>query len=198
MLWVALAINVLMFGVEIIGGVSAGSSALQADALDFLGDAANYGISLFVLSSALRVRAHASRVKGASMAAFGCWVVGHALYQTTTGAVPEPTVMSVLGVLALAANVLVALLLYRYRTGDSNMRSVWICSRNDALGNIAVVAAAAGVFTTQHGWPDIAVALIMGLLSLSGAWQILRHAREATSTEAQRTPSHGARCSAHA
>jgi Co/Zn/Cd efflux system component len=176
-LWVALAINVLMFVVEIVGGVSAGSSALQADALDFFGDAANYGVSLFVLSSALIVRARASLIKGATMAAFGCWVVGHAIYQTTTGQVPEPLTMSMVGVLALASNVFVALLLYRYRTGDSNMRSVWICSRNDAVGNIAVVAAAAGVFTTQRGWPDIAVALIMGVLSLSGAWQILRHAQ---------------------
>lgn len=175
-LWVALAINVLMFVVEIGGGVSAGSSALQADALDFLGDAANYGISLFVLSSAMIVRARASLIKGATMAAFGCWVVGHAIYQSTTGLVPEPSVMSLVGILALASNVLVALLLYRYRTGDSNMRSVWICSRNDAVGNIAVVAAAAGVFSTQRGWPDIAVALIMGVLSLSGAWQIVRHA----------------------
>ncbi len=175
---VALVVNALMFGVEIIGGVSSGSSALQADALDFLGDAANYGISLFVLSAALVVRAKASIIKGATMAVFGVWVVGHALYQATTGRIPEPMVMGVVGILALVSNVVVAFLLYRYRTGDSNMRSVWICSRNDALGNIAVVAAATGVFTTQHGWPDIIVALIMGFLSLSGAWQILRHARQ--------------------
>ena len=177
-LWVALVVNALMFAVEIIGGVSSGSSALQADALDFLGDAANYGISLFVLSAALVVRAKASIIKGATMAVFGVWVVGHALYQATTGRIPEPMVMGVVGILALVSNMLVAFLLYRYRTGDSNMRSVWICSRNDALGNIAVVAAATGVFTTQHGWPDITVALIMGVLSLSGAWQIMRHARQ--------------------
>ena len=176
-LWIALVVNALMFLVEIIGGVTAGSSSLQADALDFLGDAANYGISLFVLASALTVRARASMLKGATMAGFGCWVVGHALYQATTGRVPEPMVMGVVGALALASNVGVALILYRYRSGDSNMRSVWICSRNDAIGNIAVVAAATGVFTTQRGWPDIAVALIMGVLSLSGAWQIIRHAR---------------------
>ena len=176
-LWVALAVNALMFVIEVAGGMSAGSSALQADALDFLGDAANYGISLLVLSSALAVRARASFIKGATMAAFGCWVVGNALYHTTTGRVPEPVVMSAVGILALASNMFVALLLYRYRAGDSNMRSVWICSRNDALGNVAVVAAAAGVFTTQHGWPDIIVALTIGVLSLAGAWQILRHAR---------------------
>lgn len=181
-LWVALVVNGLMFAVEIIGGMSSGSSALQADALDFLGDAANYGISLFVLSAALVVRAKASIIKGATMAAFGVWVVGHALHQAVTGRMPEPIVMGVVGLLALASNVLVAFLLFRYRKGDSNMRSVWICSRNDALGNLAVVAAATGVFTTQHGWPDIIVALIMGLLSLSGAWQILRHARQDLAT----------------
>lgn len=187
-LWVALVVNALMFAVEIIGGVSSGSSALQADALDFLGDAANYGISLFVLSAALVVRAKASIIKGATMAGFGVWVVGHALYQATTGRIPEPMVMGVVGILALISNVVVAFLLYRYRTGDSNMRSVWICSRNDALGNIAVVSAATGVFTTQHGWPDIIVALIMGLLSLSGAWQILRHARQDLMTGQRAAP----------
>ena len=184
-LWLALAVNALMFVIEVVGGMSAGSSALQADALDFLGDAANYGISLLVLSSALAVRARASFIKGATMAAFGCWVVGNALYHTTTGRVPEPVVMSAVGILALASNMFVALLLYRYRAGDSNMRSVWICSRNDALGNVAVVAAAAGVFTTQHGWPDITVALTIGVLSLSGAWQILRHARREIALDLQ-------------
>lgn len=176
-LWIALAVNAAMFAVEVVGGVASGSSALQADALDFLGDAANYAVSLFVLSAALLVRARATVLKGITMALFGCWVVGHALYQASTGQVPEPVVMGVVGSLALLSNIGVALLLYRYRTGDSNMRSVWICSRNDALGNIAVVAAATGVFTTQRGWPDVTVALIMGTLSLLGAWQILRHAQ---------------------
>lgn len=176
-LWVALAINALMFFVELVGGVSAGSSALQADALDFLGDAANYGISLFVLSAALERRAQASLVKGLTMGAFGLWVIGHASYQALQGSVPEPLVMGAVGVLALAANALVAWMLYAFRTGDSNMRSVWICSRNDALGNVAVVLAASGVFTTREGWPDVTVALIMGALSLSGALQIIRHAR---------------------
>lgn len=166
-----------MFTVEVIGGLAAGSASLQADSLDFLGDAANYGLSLFVLAAAVTVRARASLLKGATMAAFGCWVIGHAIYVSSTGRVPEPIMMSVIGVVALVTNVAVALLLYRYRTGDSNMRSVWICSRNDAISNIAVVAAAAGVFTTRQGWPDIAVALIMGVLSLSGAAQILRHAQ---------------------
>ena len=177
-LWIALIVNAVMFVVEVIGGVAAGSSSLQADSLDFLGDAANYGLSLFVLAAAVTVRARASLLKGTTMAAFGCWVIGHAIYASSTGSVPEPMVMSVIGVIALATNVGVALLLYRYRSGDSNMRSVWICSRNDAISNLAVVGAAAGVFTTHQGWPDIAVALIMGVLSLAGAAQIIRHARQ--------------------
>lgn len=176
-LWVALAINALMFVVEVVGGISAGSSALQADALDFLGDAANYGISLFVLTAALRLRAQASLVKGATMGLFGVWVIAHAIYQAVQQTVPEPIVMGVVGTLALAANVLVAAMLYTFRDGDSNMRSVWICSRNDAIGNIAVVLAASGVFTMNAGWPDVVVASIMGVLSMAGAWQIVRHAR---------------------
>lgn len=190
-LWAALLINAGMFIIELLSGISAGSSALQADALDFLGDAANYGISLFVLAAVLRRRAQASLVKGLTMGAFGIWVIGHAVYQSLQHTVPEPWVMGVIGVLALVANVLVALMLYTFRTGDSNMRSVWICSRNDAIGNVAVVLAASGVFTTRQGWPDIVVAVIMGVLSLSGAWQILRHARvelKSAAMMASRTP----------
>ena len=176
-LWAALVINAGMFLVEVITGLSAGSSALQADALDFLADAANYGISLFVLARTLRLRANASLVKGWTMAAFGCWVIGHAAFQALSGTVPEAFVMGVVGFIALVANLIVLAMLYAYRTGDSNMRSVWICSRNDALGNIAVMLAASGVFTTQLGWPDIVVAIIMGVLALAGARQVIRHAR---------------------
>lgn len=165
-----------MFLVELLSGISSGSSALQADALDFFGDAANYGISLFVLTAVLKRRAQASFVKGVTMGAFGAWVILHSLYQAFQHTVPEPLVMGIVGLLALVANVLVAAMLYTFREGDSNMRSVWICSRNDALGNVAVVLAASGVFTMKAGWPDVAVALIMGALSLTGAWQILRHA----------------------
>ncbi len=188
-LWIALVVNAIMFVVEMAGGLEAGSSALQADSLDFLGDTANYGLSLFVLASAMSIRARASVLKAATMGAFGIWVIAHAIYVAASGRVPEPMVMTVIGLIALATNVCVALLLYRYRTGDSNMRSVWICSRNDAISNIAVVAAAAGVFTTRQGWPDIAVAMIMGVLSLSGAAQVLHHAQQELS--AVRT--HGAR-----
>ncbi len=175
-LWIALAINTAMFLVEIVAGVAAESSSLQADALDFLGDAANYGVALFVLGMSLHRRALAAMLKGATMGAFGLWVIGNTAFHALTGTVPEAGVMGVIGGLALAANLSVAVMLYAFREGDSNMRSVWICSRNDAIGNVAVMAAASGVFATNSGWPDFAVAGIMAALALSGAVQVMRHA----------------------
>lgn len=176
-LWVALGINAVMFLVEIVAGLAAGSSSLQADALDFLGDAANYGISLMVLGMALHRRAMAAMLKGATMGAFGLWVVGNTLHHLLSGTVPEAHVMGAVGVAALAANATVALILYAFRDGDSNMRAVWICSRNDAIGNLAVLLAASGVFATGSGWPDFAVAGVLAALALSGSVQVLRHAR---------------------
>ncbi|MFD2233338.1 cation transporter [Phaeospirillum tilakii] len=183
-LWIALVINAGMFVTEIVAGVASGSSSLQADALDFFGDAANYGVSLFVLGMSLRRRALASLVKGATMAAFGIWVLASTLYHLAAGTVPEAAVMGAIGVAALVANVVVAALLYAYRDGDSNMRSVWICSRNDAIGNLAVLGAASGVFATAAGWPDLLVATGMAALALSGAAQIIRHARAELSGDA--------------
>jgi Co/Zn/Cd efflux system component len=175
-LWAALALNAGMFLTEIIAGLEAGSSALQADAVDFLSDAANYGISLSVISLALVWRARASLIKGASMSLLGLWVAGNTLWHAIAGTLPQAEVMGAVGVLALLVNGGVAFLLYRYRSGDSNMRSVWICSRNDAIGNVAVMLAALGVFGTGTGWPDIIVASIMAALSLWGAGQIISHA----------------------
>jgi Co/Zn/Cd efflux system component len=175
-LWAALVVNAAMFAVEVIAGAGARSSALHADALDFLADAANYAISLFVLGAMLRTRATAALIKGASMGAFGLWVLGRAAYHAATGTVPEPEVMGLVGVLALAANAGVAALLYRYRAGDSNMRSVWLCTRNDMLGNAALLLAASGVVVTGRGWPDALIALGMAALALSGAAQIIRQA----------------------
>lgn len=184
-LWVALAVNLAMFAVELGAGLAAQSASLLADSLDFLGDAGNYGISLFVLGMALHWRARASLVKAASMAAFGVWVAVTTINHAMAGTVPEAPVMGVVGALALAANFGVALMLYRWRDGDSNMRSVWICTRNDAIGNLAVLAAALGVFGSGAGWPDYLVAAIMSGLALVGAFQVtraamaeLRHARE--------------------
>ena len=175
-LWIALVANAAMFVVELAAGLAAGSVSLQADALDFFGDAVNYGVSLAVLGMALAWRARASLLKSLSMALFGVWVLGRALLHLATGVVPEPMTMGVVGTAALAVNIGVALLLYRYREGDSNMRSVWLCTRNDALGNLAVLAAALGVFGTGAGWPDLIVATVMALLALSSSVQVTRHA----------------------
>src|SRR5882724_2645039 len=165
-LWVALAINLVMFGVEIGAGLGAGSVSLVADSLDFLGDAANYGVSLFVLGMALQWRARASLVKGATMAAFGLWVIFVTVRHAVGSTVPDAPVMGVVGMVALVANVAVAALLFRFRKGDSNMASVWICSRNDAIGNVAVMLAALGVFGAGAGWPDFAVGAVMAALAL--------------------------------
>jgi len=175
-LWTALAINFVMFGVEVVSGISARSVSLLADSLDFLGDAANYGVSLFVLGMALQWRARASLLKGATMAAFGLWVLFVTASHALAGTVPDAPVMGAVGVVALVANFTVAALLYRFRNGDSNMASVWICTRNDVIGNLAVMLAALGVFGTGIGWPDFAVGAIMAALALFGAWQIVRQA----------------------
>ncbi len=175
-LWIALALNAVMFAVEIGAGLAAGSRALQADALDFLGDAANYAISLSVARLALHWRGRAALVKGATMFAFGCWVFASALWGLLTTASPQAETMGVVGLVALAVNVGVALSLYRYRTGDANMRSVWICSRNDAIGNVAVLAAALGVFGTGSAWPDLLVAGMMAGLAIWGGWQVIAQA----------------------
>jgi Co/Zn/Cd efflux system component len=175
-LWAALAINFAMFGVEIAAGIGARSVSLLADSLDFLGDAANYGVSLFVLGMALQWRARASLLKGATMAAFGLWILFVTARHALSGTVPDAPVMGVVGTVALLANCAVAALLYRFREGDSNMASVWICTRNDVIGNLAVMLAALGVFGTGIGWPDFTVGAIMAVLALSGAWQIVRQA----------------------
>jgi Co/Zn/Cd efflux system component len=163
-----------MFLVEAGAGVAAGSASLQADALDFLGDAANYAISLFVVGMALRYRASAAMAKGGTMAAFGLWVIGTAIWHAAHGTLPSAFTMGTVGVAALAANVASFGLLWAYRKGDANMRSAWICTRNDAIGNLAVLAAAAGVFGTGTGWPDLIVATIMAGLALQGAWTVIR------------------------
>ena len=169
-----LAINAAMFAVEVIAGLAAGSAALQADALDFLGDAANYAISLFVVGMALRYRASAALAKGATMAAFGLWVIGTVVWHAWHGTLPSAFTMGTVGLAALLANAATFGLLWAYRHGDANMRSAWICTRNDVLGNLAVLLAAAGVFGTGSGWPDIAVAGFMAALALQGAVTVIR------------------------
>ena len=175
-LWIALLINAGMFVVEIAAGVSAQSAALKADALDFLGDSANYAISLGVAGLALQWRARAALLKGATLLFLGLWVLGSTVWMALAGTLPRAETMGTIGVLALFANLACGVMLWRHRDGDANRRSVWICSRNDAIGNIAVVAAALGVFGTGTGWPDIAVAAILAALGVSGGTQIIRQA----------------------
>jgi len=176
-LWVVLAINAGMFAVEVIAGVTAGSASLQADALDFLGDAGNYAISLFVVGMALRYRAMAATLKGTTMAVFGLWVIGVAGWHAWHGTLPHAFTMGGVGVAALLANAASFGLLWAYRAGDANMRSAWICTRNDVLGNLAVLLAAVGVFGTGTGWPDVIVAVIMAALALQGAAVVLNQSR---------------------
>lgn len=176
-LWVALVINAAMFGVEIAGGLRSGSVSLLADAVDFFGDAVNYGLSLAVLGLGLYWRARAAWFKGLTMGLYGIFVLGRTFWAALQGTPPEPLTMGLIAVLALTANVAVAVMLYAWREGDANMRSVWLCSRNDALGNLAVAAAALGVFGSGSAWPDLLVAALMATLALTAAWSVWRQAR---------------------
>jgi Co/Zn/Cd efflux system component len=175
-LWIALGVNAAMFAAEVIAGIAGGSHALQADALDFLGDSANYAISLGVAGMAIAWRSRAALLKGATLATLGLYVLAAALWAAWHGSAPIAPVMGLVGTVALLANGAVAVMLYRFRSGDANMRSVWICSRNDAIGNVAVILAALGVFGTGSALPDILVALVMAGLGIWGGFQITRQA----------------------
>lgn len=176
-LWIALVLNALMLFVEIIGGSQARSVSLWADALDFAGDAANYAISLAVLSMTLYWRATAALLKGITMAAFGIFVIVKVFWSWWLGVTPEPMLMGAIGVLALAVNVICALMLYAFRDGDANMRSVWLCSRNDAIANIAIIVAAIGVFGTGTMFPDLFVAFVIAYLGVSSGLAVIKQAR---------------------
>ncbi|MCA0928843.1 cation transporter [Ruegeria profundi] len=175
-LWIVIALNATMFVVEMAAGHLAKSQALQADALDFLGDALTYGISLAVIGASVRARTNAALAKGISLLLVGLWVFGSTLYRVFYVGVPEAEIMGIIGFLALMTNVTSVLLLVSYKDGDANVRSVWLCSRNDAIGNVAVMIAALGVWGTASGWPDLIVAAIMATLFLSSAFQIVRQA----------------------
>lgn len=188
-LWIVLIINAAMFVVEMAAGAAAGSQALKADALDFAADAATYGISLAVIGMPIRTRALAALAKGLSLSLMGLWVLGSTAWQVLFLGLPEAQIMGLIGVLALAANLGSVLILMRYKDGDSNVRSVWLCSRNDAIGNVAVMLAALAVWLVGNGWPDVIVAFGMASLFLSSSAQILRQAwREyRTGEEAEHT-----------
>ena len=190
-LWIALVVNAAMFAVEIGAGFKSGSVSLLADAIDFFGDAANYAVTLAVLSMGMAWRSWAAVLKGISMLGFGIFVLGKTAWGAMHGVAPEAITMGTIGLLALVANVAVAALLYAYREGDANMRSVWLCSRNDAIGNVAVMLAALGVLGTKTAWPDLAVALVMALLAISGGWSVLRQARAELGGAPPRADDHG-------
>jgi len=175
-LWIVIALNATMFVVEMTAGHLAKSQALQADALDFAGDALTYGISLAVIGASIRARTNAALFKGMSLLLMGLWVFGSTVYRVFYVGVPAAEIMGVVGFLALLTNLASVFLLVRYKDGDANVRSVWLCSRNDAIGNVAVMIAALGVWGTATRWPDLIVATIMAALFLSSAFQIIRQA----------------------
>lgn len=175
-LWIALAVNSTMFVVEVGASLPARSLSLQADALDFFGDAATYAVTLLVLGMGPVARSKAGLTKGAGMGLFGLWVLGNAVYRAFAGAAPDPFIIGPVALLALGANVAVAAMLYRHRSGDSNRSSVWLCCRNDAIGNVAVFGAAAAVYLTGAGWPDLAVAAAIAGLNLVASRRVVRQA----------------------
>jgi len=176
-LWIALAANLAMFLVELAASAASGSVSLAADAADFAGDAANYGISLAAIAAGGLWASRAALAKGVAMGIYGTALLGYAAWRFAAGDPPEPAMMGIVGLLALATNLGVAALLYAWREGDANMRAVWLCTRNDAIGNVAVLCAAAGVALTGAQWPDVAVALMMAVLSLRASTQVIRQAR---------------------
>jgi Co/Zn/Cd efflux system component len=175
-LWTVIGINGVMFVGEMVAGQLAGSQALKADALDFLADTVTYGLSLAVIGASLRTRASAALAKGVSLSVMALWVFGSTVYQTLILGLPKAEVMGVIGLLALMANLGSVLLLRPYKDGDANVRSVWLCSRNDAIGNIIVMVAALAVWATATAWPDLLVAAIMAGIFLTSSVQILRQA----------------------
>jgi len=184
-LWAVLAINAAMFVAELTAGIWGKSVALQADALDFLGDSATYAMTLMVLGMSIRWRAGAAMIKGLAMGGFGFWVIGMMGYHFIQGSLPSAAIMGSVGVLALATNLLSAVILFRHRKGDSNMRSVWLCTRNDAIANLAVIAGASGVWASGTGWPDLAVGAVIAALALSSSVTVLRLAQGELREEAR-------------
>ncbi|MCT8633019.1 cation diffusion facilitator family transporter [Glaesserella parasuis] len=175
-LWIVLVLNLSMFFVEIVMGIKSGSTSLLSDSLDFLGDSANYLISLIVLPMALSYRAKASMVKGLTMGVFGLFILITTIYRAFYGEIPSYSEMSIVGFLALLVNVSALLILLKFRDGDSNVRSVWLCSRNDAIGNVAVILAGIAVYLFQSKYPDLIVAFILAFLALQASQEIIKRA----------------------
>ncbi len=177
-LWAVIGINAVMFAVEVTAGVSADSQALKADALDFASDTVTYAISLSVIGASLRRRVYASLLKALSLGAVAIYILGITLIRLFEGGAPDAQTMGIIGVVAFFANLLSVVLLLRWRDGDSNVRSVWLCSRNDAIGNLGVIAAGILVSMTGSRWPDLVVGALLAGLFLKSAVSILLQARE--------------------
>ena len=175
-LLVVLVVNATLFGVEMVAGILAGSTALLADSLDMLGDALVYAVTLYVLAGSMRVRAQAAALKGLVMVAFGGFVFVEAAVKIIQGSVPEAQTMGIIGTLALAGNAVCFALLYRHRGNDLNMRSTWLCSRNDLIANVSVLAAAALVAGTGSLWPDVVVGVAIAALFFQTALSVLKDA----------------------
>ena len=171
-----LAINAVMFVVELTAGVVSGSTALLSDSLDNLGDALTYGLSLYAVSRGARSKARVALFKGVLILTAGMVVLGQVIYRMVVPSVPIFEVMGAISILALAANGTCLALLWKHRQEDINMSSVWECSRNDIASNVAVFVAAGGVWFTQSGWPDLLVGLGLGCLFLVSAIRVLRGA----------------------
>jgi cation diffusion facilitator family transporter len=176
-LWIVIAINALMFLVEIGASMASNSMALRADALDFLGDSLTYGITLLAIGHSIRWRASAALFKGLTLALMGFWVLGSTFYRVFILGIPNEAIMGSVALMAFVANVTSVLLLLKYREGDANVRSVWLCSRNDAIGNLAVMIAAGAVYYSRTQWPDLVVAGLMAVLFLHSSTLIIHQAR---------------------
>jgi Co/Zn/Cd efflux system component len=174
---IVILINFSMFGIEMAAGHISGSQSLMADALDFFADGITYTISLIVIGKALRIRSLAAMAKGISLLLMGLWVLSSTIYDVFYIQVPKAEIMGMIGFMALSANVASVLILMRWRQGDANVRSVWLCSRNDAIGNVAVMLAALGVLGTGTGWPDLLVAAIMAGLFINSSFKIIRQSK---------------------
>ncbi len=173
-LWIVLSLNAVMFFVEFIGGWIVASTALMADSLDMLADAAVYGVSLYAIGRALHIKARAALMNGVLQMLFGVLILVEVMRRALTAELPEPLPMTVISVLALLVNTVSYVLLTRFRGDDINLRATWICSRNDMLHNISVIVAAGLVYWLGASWPDRVLALVMAAIVLRSAWHIMR------------------------
>jgi len=185
LLWTVLFLNAAMFVVEFVAGWMARSSGLMADSLDMLADALVYGLSLYAVGRGVSTKARAALLNGSLQMVLGLGVLAHVGWRISQGSTPEAETMGWVAALALAVNASCFALLYSRRSGDINLRSSWICSRNDMIANIGVIAAAGLVVWFESPWPDWIIATLVALIIIHSAWGILRDARASLATGAE-------------